>query len=257
MIEQFSESAIDRLLKEYPPKVLSPEERVRARALREQRNRDERAQKVGEGIQRIWQRNVPERYRNVDLSTLEPNDVSHMPLDKQRAIIKKLRAAPLSGYCFCAPSGWSKSTFMCALYREALNACGSEIILNTGAWIGNYHPVVMMDAITLMDMIQDWKLGKIESPLITAEKIEILKQRYGFTTHLFLDEFEKVKKSVFRMGEMYNLINAMYKHGGQLVIAGNMTKADLDDKSQYLEGTFRRIEDLTTPHFWEFGQPQE
>ena len=36
-------------------------------------------------------------------------------------------------------------------------------------------------------------------------------------------------------------------------IAGNMTKADLDDKNQYLEGTFRRIEDLTSPHFWEFG----
>jgi hypothetical protein len=257
MIEQFNEKTIDRLLKQYPPKILSPEEKVQARALREKRKRDEKTQKISEGIQRIWQRTVPERYQKVDLNTLEPNDVSHMPLSKQRTIIEKLRSAPLSGYAFCAPSGWSKSTFMCALYREALRACGSEIVLNTGAWIGSYHPVVMLDAITLMNMIQDWKLGRIADPLITADKIEILKQRYGFTTHLFIDEFEKVKKSEFRMTEMYNLINAMYKHGGQLVIAGNMTKADLDDKSQYLEGTFRRIEDLTTPHFWEFGQPKE
>ena len=37
------------------------------------------------------------------------------------------------------------------------------------------------------------------------------------------------------MAEMYDIINACYKHNAQLVIAGNMTKADLDDKNQYLK----------------------
>jgi hypothetical protein len=38
MIEQFNEKTIDRLLKQYPPKILSPEEKVQARALREKRS---------------------------------------------------------------------------------------------------------------------------------------------------------------------------------------------------------------------------
>jgi hypothetical protein len=86
---------------------------------------------------------------------------------------------------------------------------------------------------------------------VTAQKIGILAQR-GIKTHLFIDEFEKVKKTEFGKVELYDILHACYQHKAQLVIAGNMTKADLEDNNQYLEGTFRRVEDLTKPYFWEW-----
>src|SRR5208283_1658130 len=76
--------------------------------------------------------------------------------------------------------------------------------------------------------------------------LPFVKSHKRANTHKGYAEIWRVKKSEFRMAEMYDIINACYKHNAQLVIAGNMTKTDLDDKNQYLEGTFRHIEDLTT-----------
>jgi hypothetical protein len=84
------------------------------------------------------------------------------------------------------------------------------------------HPVVFYEAKELMDRIQAWKIGDAHAPEVTAKKIERLKVDHGITTHLFLDEFEKVKKSEFRMAEMYDIINACYKFQAQLVIAGSL-----------------------------------
>ena len=262
MLEQFDDETINRLLKDKPPtkawKDRSLEERAVIRARIRNGSWKPNGRSRAERIEAIWRRTVPERYQGVRLRTLKPSPVSHMPEDKQQAIINIMREAPTAGYAFFSPQGWSKSTFLYALYRRALVTNAWDVAMGItpteGApvlGIHTLHPVMLYEAKEFMDQIQRWKIGEGNAPAVTAKKIERLKVDHGITTHLFLDEFEKVKKSEFRMAEMYDIINACYKQA-QLVIAGNMTKADLDDKNQYLEGTFRRIEDLTTPHFWEW-----
>lgn len=263
MLEQFDDETINRLLKDKPStrawKDIPQEERAANLAAKKARELEAERKVVRERIERFWRRTVPERYQNVRLKNLQPSNVSHMPPEKQKAIFDIMRAAPTAGYAFFSPQGWSKSTCLYALYRHALVTNAWDVAMGItpaeGApvfGIHTLHPVMLYEAKELMDRIQAWKIGDADAPEVTAKRIERLKVDHGITTHLFLDEFEKVKKSEFRMAEMYDIINACYKHNAQLVIAGNMTKADLDDKNQYLEGTFRRIEDLTTPHFWEW-----
>lgn len=233
-----------------PP--LTEEEKAANRLNRQKRRELEDRQVMKDRITAMWKRNVPERYWGCNLDTLVPSEKSHMPMERQGNVIKIIKDAPAAGYAFLSPSGWSKSTFLYALYRYALNTNAYDIAMRP--YMGrNLNPVNIYEAKTLMDRIQAWKIGDADAPAVTANKIARLKTELGITSGLFLDEFEKVKKSEFRMNEMYDLINACYKHNAQLVIAGNLTKEDLDDKNQYLEGTFRRIEDLTSPHFWEFG----
>jgi hypothetical protein len=256
MIEQFDDETMARLLKDQPEpkrrKDMTPEEQAAVTALKKKRKQDEQHRIMRSGIEEIWRRKVPERYQSVRLKSLTPSPKSHMPEEKQRVIIEIMQKAAAAGYAFLSPQGWSKSTFLYALYRYALFANAWDVTENPAVRLYKVHPVVFYEAKELMDRIQAWKIGEADAPMVTAKKIERLKVDHGITTHLFLDEFEKVKKSEFRMAEMYDIINACYKHNAQLVIAGNMTQADLDDKNQYLEGTFRRIEDLTTPHFWEW-----
>jgi len=255
MLEQFDDETMARLLKDQPEpkrwKDMTPEEQAAVTARKEKRRQDEQNRIMRSRIEEIWRRKVPERYQSVRLKSLTPSPKSHMPEDKQRVIIEIMQKAPAAGYAFLSPQGWSKSTFLYALYRRALVDNAWDVAINPVAYRG-LHPGVFYEAKEQMDRIQAWKIGDADAPEVTAKRIERLKVDHGITAHLFLDEFEKVKKSEFRMAEMYDIINACYKHNAQLVIAGNMTKADLDDKNQYLEGTFRRIEDLTTPHFWEW-----
>jgi hypothetical protein len=256
MIEQFDDETMARLLKDQPEpkrwKDMTTEEQAAVTARKRERELEVQRQTMRQEIEKIWRLKVPERYQSVRLKSLTPSPKSHMPEDKQKVIIGSMQKAPAAGYAFLSPQGWSKSTFLYALYRRALVDNAWDVAMNPIASRG-LHPVAFYEAKELMDRIQQWKIGEADAPMVTAKKIERLKVDHGITTHLFLDEFEKVKKSEFRMAEMYDIINACYKHNAQLVIAGNMTKADLDDKNQYLEGTFRRIEDLTSPHFWEFG----
>ncbi|HTR27237.1 MAG TPA: hypothetical protein VMI10_24920 [Terriglobales bacterium] len=178
-----------------------------------------------------------------------------MPLDKQQRIIDIMRANPEAGYAFFGPSGWSKSTFMYALFRAALRRqCDLDFSAGYSGLVNRYNPCVFVSASRLMDDIEAWKYKDGPHPIITDLKIDRMRTR-GVKFSVYLDEFEKIRKSPFRMEESYKIIEALYKARDfcQLVIAGNMSKEDLEDRNQYMEGTPRRIEALTSPHFWDFG----
>jgi hypothetical protein len=202
---------------------------------------------------------VPEPDRH-KLADLKPSDRSYMPLATQQKLIKIMQNDPAGGYAYLSPSGWSKSTFLYALYYEALLRHDGHLFNPTVIQMNRYTPVVFVEAAHLLDQIEAFKYREGPVPDITVAKIERMVAAKIFFT-LIIDEFEKVKKSEFRMVESYNILNAMYKARGncQLVIAGNLTKEDLQDKYQYLEGTFRRIVELTTTkegktHFWEINE---
>ena len=215
-----------------------------------------------------YQSIVPEPDR-VRLADLKPSDKSYMAADTQGKLIKIMRDDPTGGYALLGPSGWSKTTFLSALFREAVcrqpdemfRDCNRRYRRSDTGW-GGYTPVVMIDASRLMDQIERYKYHDGPVPIVTVNKIECMaKDSIRFT--VILDEFEKIKKSETRMIWSYDILNACNKarHLCQFIMAGNLKKADLKDANQFLEGTFRRIEELTTTkegktHFWEFGEKQ-
>ena len=205
----------------------------------------------------------------VRLADLKSSDKSYMPLETQGKLIKIMQEDPTGGYALLGPSGWSKTTFLCALFREAV--CRHEDWMFHDShtryrkpelgW-GGYTPVVMIDASRLMDQIERYKYHDGPVPIVTVGKIERMAYD-GIHFTVILDEFEKIKKSETRMGWSYEIINACNKarHLCQFIMSGNLKKADLKDTNQFLEGTFRRVEELTTTkegktHFWEFGDKQ-
>jgi hypothetical protein len=197
------------------------------------------------------------------LADLKPSSLSYMPEDTQGKIIKIIQDDPTGGYAFLSPSGWSKSTFLSALFHQALCRQPDHLFdysHRSHRGFGGYTPVVMIDASRLLSQIEAWRYREGDTPIITVGKIERMVKNDVFFT-LILDEFEKIRKTPFRMEESYNLINACYKARGkcQFIMAGNLTKDDLRDVNQFQEGTFRRVEALTTTkegktHFWEFGR---
>jgi hypothetical protein len=209
-----------------------------------------------------YQQVLPNELARHTLGSLSPSPKSRLSEELQSKIIEIMRADPTAGYTFLSDSGWSKTTFLSALFHEAVYRHPDDLLFvqtyRDHPQFNGFTPVVMIDAADLMDQIQRSKFGG-ERPIISVWAIERMMQRGIFFT-LILDEFEKIRKTTFRMEESYKILNACYKARGkcQVVIAGNLTKEDLKDKNQYLEGTFRRIEELTLTkegksHFWEFG----
>jgi DNA replication protein DnaC len=187
-----------------------------------------------------------------------------MPHDQQQRIIAELRDHPTVGYAFFGPSGWSKSTFLYALYREALlrhpdwELSGHLRREDGGLYPGGHCPVIFVKAAKLMDSIEAYKFREGRVPPITDNAILRFAQRKQYFS-LFIDELDKVRDTKFRKEETYKIIDACYmaRPYCQLVIAGNMKEDDLKDVNQYEEGTWRRIDALCTTdgkcRLWELG----
>jgi hypothetical protein len=186
-------------------------------------------------------------------------DTSHSRLSEkmQNGIIRIMREDPTGSYAFLAPSGYSKSTFIYALLHEAFIRHPLHLFTYSRRQLNGYVPVVYTQSWDLLNQIENHKYHEGEPPIITVRKIERMVRNGVFFT-LAIDEFEKTRNTKFGMNEFYAIIDACYKARGkcQFLIAGNLTKEDLKDKSQFSEGMYRRIEELCETkdgksHFWE------
>lgn len=202
---------------------------------------------------------VPNERDRHTLAGLKPDTIhSRLSQKMQEGIIRIMRADPTGSYAFLAPSGYSKSTFLYAMLHEALYR-HPALMFSYGSrkFINRYTPVVFTQSWDLLNQIENYKYHEGDPPIISVRKIErMLADRVFFT--VIIDEFEKTRSSKFGMNELYAVIDACYKARGkcQFLMAGNLTKEDLKDRSQFVEGMYRRIEELCETkdgksHFWE------
>jgi DNA replication protein DnaC len=168
---------------------------------------------------------------------------------RQQKLLALVQSDPAGSFAIFGPSGCGKSTIMSALFREAVfrhpaNSFGYA----QRRYVPGYTPVIYVNASELMDQIERFKYHDGPIPILTVRKIEAMIADEVFFT-VIIDEFEKVRKTPFRMEESYNILNAIYKARGkcQFCIAGNLRKEDLEAANLYAEGTRRRIEALVTP----------
>src|SRR5271170_5985622 len=113
----------------------------------------------------------PDRHKLVDLQPVEGK--CKMVLEKQQVLLDKVKADPKGSYGLFAESGYSKSTILYALFREALLRHPVDSFgYAQQRYVPGYTPVVFVEAPILMDQIERFKYHDGPIPIITVNKIE-------------------------------------------------------------------------------------
>jgi hypothetical protein len=194
---------------------------------------------------------VPPKYRGLYFSNLSASTKSSLPIETQNEIIKMLKANPDSSYAFFGPAGTSKSTWLAVMYVNQLwryvmdgerNPLGKKL---------KWFAVQRITAKRLLDQFSDHALHKndqqnenspiVTEPAVTREKIESCTKN-GVKFRLFLDELDKIKETETRYMSLFDVIDAIYEHEGQLVVNSNLSP--LEFEKQFGAQFTRRITEM-------------
>jgi len=164
---------------------------------------------------------LPEKFRHVGLADLQPSPASFMPIEVQAALYDELRAAPLKGYAFFSPAGWSKTTVCTALYKAALwERCVVHPNNDPLLWRAGIG-IWRISAPLLIAQHQNY-YDTHKMPDVTAQTITRLNERH-VRPRLFLEEIDKFKLTEFAQNQIFNIVNTLYEANGQLVLNANVT----------------------------------
>jgi hypothetical protein len=185
---------------------------------------------------------IPLKYRDIIPSKLQASTKSNLPLAEQTKLYAEINAKPLEGWAFFAPAGYSKTTCSWAIFKHALLANLKHAIISGQEEFksrGFMHPGPSLRNLRLftpcyvwhvsvpewLERIQaSWDDPTVAKPALTSEKIEKARKS-GFTPRVFLEEIDKIKEgSEWATGKLFNLINEIDKHKGQLVLDSNLSK---------------------------------
>jgi DNA replication protein DnaC len=210
-------------------------------------------------IQYIAEQKIAVHDRFVRLSKLAPSDRSQLSIERQAEVLAELRAKPLQSYAFFGPAGTSKTTFCVALYRERalrwVNGCrvlplvGDYGVQRAKSYLKDF-PVYCVSAKRLLEDFHKESIGDLDEngkkirPVVNGEKLA----RVGERGALFLEEIDKVRYSEFKVNALFELFDACYEHGVQLVFNTNLTPEKFAAQFGPETGPaiFRRIAEICT-----------
>lgn len=150
---------------------------------------------------------IPPKFADFTLANLKPIN------DKQREVLPQMKASPLTNYFFGGRFGVGKTVLMWTLYREA---------------VMNDRRVIACTLSELMDehyrFIQASKNGtELKYPRISAEDLRQTHTKFS----IFLDDVDKAKPSEYVSQEIFELADAIYAFGHQVVVTTNLTVSGL------------------------------
>ena len=143
---------------------------------------------------------IPAIYRTHSLASLTA-DVARHP--KQARLIEAMRAKPDGSYLLFGKNGCGKSMLGWVLYRDAIES-------------GRIAVGVMLS--DLLAQFRAWERDNDKLPMVTANDLRTDKRRY----FVFLDELEKARPSEYAAEMLFQLVDAVYSNGHQLVITSNL-----------------------------------
>jgi hypothetical protein len=217
----------------------------------------------------LFTKNVPPLYHWVKLSALEPSDKSHLNKVDQQKTYDQIKAKPDNSYVFFGPIRTSKTVCSIALYRHAL-AKELKKIWDATTYLRGFEyrvyrsnevPVWRISAKQVLREFHDFainrpitdvdgrEVGGAISPTVSRGKIEKY-YRMGFTSHVVLEEIDKVPMTAARHHDLFEIVDALAENLGQLVINTNLTKQEF----QNLYGADivgRLVETCKIVDFWE------
>jgi hypothetical protein len=181
---------------------------------------------------------IPQHDLFVQLATLQSSDKSQLPSEKQTAVLAELRTNPDGSYAFFGPAGCSKTTFCVALYRRRLvNWASNHPVrrFESDKWGGDTLvaakracPIWRVSAKALLEDFVKESMHETHDGTATGGRIRPAVNRkdiarYGKEGALFIEEIDKVKYTEYKVNALFEVIDACYENGTQLVFNTNLT----------------------------------
>jgi hypothetical protein len=192
-------------------------------------------------------REVPQRYREVRLSTLTPTELIRMPLKKQAAFIEFIKGSVERSMILQGAAKTGKTHILMAMFRRACGDRVTECFLKRDAWNGTFGVWRVNTSVWLEEVIK-WNSpdrdDDAEPPELSTKRIASV-VKAGLVPRVFLEEIDKFKASEYKLIRLFEIVNAIYEAGGQLVATSNTPVAELAAAwgGRYGETILRRIGD--------------
>jgi DNA replication protein DnaC len=175
---------------------------------------------------------IPERYRAVTLESLSP--LGHLRRQQKELIISAKQNPELS-YFLAGRVGTGKTTLGWALYRHAVETNCKHVYASTLTNLLTTYKNYYRD----IENGSDFRL-----PDLQAYSLRQNKEKY----FVFLDDVDKARPTEFLGEFVYELIDAIYAYGHQIVVTTNMPVGKLIKhfdraNEQYGESIVRRMVD--------------
>jgi DNA replication protein DnaC len=193
-------------------------------------------------VQNECDRLVGDRYRTMDFRSSNPSKLCRLPIDLQQANWDEVRAALETdkkakaevrnpkdfqphNFFFAGSAGSGKTTLSSMIAREAIwrdlnvEGTGIEYCPKPIRWVW------VVDAEELFIQFADWATSRTSEhpapePVVSVRKIEKASS-LGCTPTIVLEELDKGRLTEPRFTFLFNLMNAMAKSKGQLIITTN------------------------------------
>jgi DNA replication protein DnaC len=200
---------------------------------------------------------MPERFRWVNLDTLQVSPDALTPPEFQQELLRLLRADPTESYLFTGPAGTGKTTFAAALYRKSLQRWADR------AWRTNKFTDAVW-RITVSEFMEQYHLRstgrsdmKVDAngesymeeviPTVNANGIRAAVEA-GHRPCLFLEDLDKFNPSRFKFVTLFAVVNQIFEARGQIVATSNYNPAQIEELFGKEEGStlMRRISNEKT-----------
>lgn len=203
-------------------------------------------------------KSVPPHDRFVKLNELRPHEASELSVERQLEVLAELKSDPGRSYAFFGPAGTSKTTFSVALFRQRLWEWAT-MLPNPHSLMGVYNlsaqkriaecPIYRVSAKTLLDdfvkeSMHEEQNGVRVHPVVNRQRI----QEIGKNGALFIEEIDKVNFTKFKTDALFELIDACYENGTQLVFNTNLRFDDFGNRFGAEAGPaiVRRVAEMCT-----------
>ena len=200
-------------------------------------------------LNKLLDKELPVRYRNVDLDTLVPQSPpSTLSEEVQAREIEHFREEPVKSYFFSGPAGSSKTTFITALYRRALEENADFL---RDPFKENVKFIWRVDAQNLLKQFhrQSMDIVNAPEPDVTKDKLNAVCKKYGVRPIVILEEIDKLKATKGRLDSIFDVIDGVYENEGILILSTNLTPGEFD--AAFGAAVARRvIETCDTRNYW-------
>lgn len=155
---------------------------------------------------------IPPKFADVRLADIRPRS-------GQGEIVALAKADPLQSFVLAGKFGTGKSMLMWALYREAVE-----------------REVPRLVTCTLAELLNEYRqfINGAHPPRLNAEELRQTHTRYS----IFLDDIDKARPTEYAAEQFFEIVNAIYEYGHQVVTTTNLRIGELVDHFDRADARF-------------------
>lgn len=165
---------------------------------------------------------IPEQFRSASLETLQADDSIH---PKQAEYVKLLKSHPLDRFVISGDFGTGKTHFFWCLYREAVIRNRRTYANTLRGLIGEFQKAIEFS-----------QAGERYFPPLDVSDLRQSQTPYS----IFLDDIDKARATEYAAEQLFEIVNAVYEYGHQLVVTTNLS---IDDLLEHFKGADRKKND--------------